>query len=262
MQQYQTIANTFKKSLFPLGFDLVYAFPIQRYNAVVPPTYHLPTFGRNPDPSTSASSSTTLGILVANTKHLWPIFLRYLYTSARGWDSDSEPLDDYVRSAVDRVARQVLHTATLFEVRYSDLAEKQVVAFQRLAHEIAGMYFNEKCYLNVHERFGAWVALRAVEYSLITYSTTLHNFPSPHTSVVIDHDGPPNDDALFPTPLNPYPSVDSLLEQQMVLLRAALPAFSGSAKVGISHNWRAWVEMRDLASGFLGEAGEGPRGGA
>lgn len=45
----------------------------------------------------------------------------------------------------------------------------------------------------------------------------------------------------------------------MVLLRGALSAFSGSAKVEISHNWRAWVEMRDLASGILGEAGEGQR---
>ncbi|RUS30750.1 hypothetical protein BC938DRAFT_479005 [Jimgerdemannia flammicorona] len=236
MMHYREITKAFAEGLLPLGFDLVSAFPVQRYNTSILPTYRLPTFGRESTPSTP-STPTTLGILVANTRHLWPIFLRHLRNrdqAGDSWEADSDPLDKYTRATVERAAVAVLSPGGIrFEIRYSDMAERQVVAFQRLAHETAGIYYNEKCHLNVHEKFGAWIALRAV--------------------VVIDHPGPANTSALFPSPFNPYPSADSLLEDKTTHLRSVIASSDSGAKAGISRNWRAWVELRDLASGFLDE---------
>ncbi|CAG8571941.1 10400_t:CDS:2 [Gigaspora rosea] len=231
--QWEEITKKISEILYPLGFDLVKAFPIQRYNSNVSPASSLaplPTYFR----------TSTLSIIVGNTKHLWPIFLKY-YTKFQSVTNNTKtkPINAKCKSR-------------------SNSHEKKFVAFQRLTQDAGLAYYNKSCFLCVHEEFGPWFGLRAV--------------------ITFDIEGPPNESYLFPPLKNPYPEGDALLKlkiteilgtenhnyHQLVTpthssdseLTEIKPVFDDDDKKKFMNSrdnakWYEWVELRDIASGFM-----------
>src|SRR4051812_20718393 len=86
--------NLFVGSVF-LAFLNFASFPACAcsYNAMVEPQHRIPTYDR---------PMSTLGILIGNTKRLWPAFLDHLRVNP-GWDMSQNPLDEYVRESVMKI---------------------------------------------------------------------------------------------------------------------------------------------------------------
>ncbi|CAG8512457.1 17597_t:CDS:2, partial [Cetraspora pellucida] len=285
---WEEITKKFSEILYPLGFDLVKAFPAQRYNSNISPANSLaplPTYFR----------TSTLSIIVGNTKLLWPNFLKFytkfsnittkatksksrsnhlINSSSYDQDDDLErfkqnnPLDWYTIQSITSAVKQLISRNNIsirysdikYDIRYTfDFDEKKFVAFQRLAQDAGLAYYNRTCFLCVHEEFGPWFALRAV--------------------VTFDIEGPPNDSYLFPPLKNPYPEGDELLKLKMTKIfgtenhnyhqSATLSSHSSKyepakRKTGTDDDiiknfmnsrgdaeWYEWVELRDIVSGFM-----------
>ncbi|KAF0504793.1 hypothetical protein F8M41_019464 [Gigaspora margarita] len=288
--QWEEITKKISEILYPLGFDLVKAFPTQRYNSNVSPASSLallPTYFR----------TSTLSIIVGNTKHLWPIFLKYyqsvkniktkpinskcksrsnirIISSSYDQNDDLErfkqnnPLDWYTIQSITSTVKQAIsinddsikYSDVKYDIRYTfDLDEKKFVAFQRLAQDAGLAYYNRSCFLCVHEEFGPWFGLRAV--------------------ITFDIEGPPNESYLFPPLKNPYPKGDALLKLKITEILGTKnhnyhqlvtpthssdsefaeikPVFDDDDKKKKFMNsrdnakWYEWVELRDIASGFM-----------
>lgn len=203
---WSDIAQRIAARCAPSGLDLVQPFRVDWYNTVVDPTYRLPDLGR-PD---------ALGILIGNTRALWPLFLAALAADPSLRDA-ADPIERYT---VDRVRSAVQMLAQRWEIRWAHEAPPRRVAIQRLAH-LAGLAHLSVSGLNVHPRYGPWIALRAV--------------------VVVDVDGPP-----APPPEPPNPCTDCahaclpLFERAVAALREHT-----SDQPGLGETWRLWLAMRD-----------------
>lgn len=129
------------------GFDLVQPFEIGWYNSSVEPALRLEDFG----------SDRNLGVLIGNTRALWPKLLARLQRDPALLAS-RDPLDSYTEEAVRSAVSGLGVPARL---RWSHAAGEGLVAMQRLAHA-AGLAYLSETHLSVHPRFGPWIALRAV----------------------------------------------------------------------------------------------------
>jgi methylmalonic aciduria homocystinuria type C protein len=168
--------------------------------------FKLPDFGR----------ACSLGVLVGNTRALWPRFLDALRADPRRLD-EGNPLDGFVASAVLRALETVAHRS---EVRFAHDPPPRRVAMQWLAH-VCGLVYLSASYFNVHAVYGPWIALRA--------------------AIVIDSDGPEGGPPDTPNPC-PDCKTDCMPRFRQV-------AGDGSAGTqgheAISLNWRAWLAVRD-----------------
>ena len=181
-------------------------FQVAGYNRVVDEELRLPDLGR----------SSALGVLIGNTRALWPCFLDAVRKNPRALDED-HPLDRYVGAAVLRALRPVGHR---WEARFAHEPPPRRVAMQRLAH-VSGLAYLSPSHLSVHAAYGPWIALRA--------------------AVVIDIDGPAN---APPEPPNPCPDCE----------RDCMPKFRQAVAVAevmpethaeIERHWQAWLAVRD-----------------
>ncbi|KAI9172969.1 hypothetical protein H9P43_007100 [Blastocladiella emersonii ATCC 22665] len=266
-QRVNSIATRFtaalQRHLAARGLDLATPFAVQRYNAAVADTaMRLPTFSH---------PSSTLGVLVANSRALWPRFTAYIRRDpAHVTRGGPHPFDRFVALAVDESlalarAEAGVPEDVVAEVRgYQDPPPK-MVAMQRLAHAAGLAHFDQACFLSVHAEFGPWIALRA--------------------AIVIDLPGPPDTPA---DPPNPVPAaLPAHLARHLARLLPAgtsyhakpVPAAAPSnldtvppldgldaptrALVEQMHgplhgDWRDWLIMRDVAA-VASLGGEGAR---
>jgi cyanocobalamin reductase (cyanide-eliminating) / alkylcobalamin dealkylase len=95
-------------------------------------------------------SGDRLGILIGNTKNLWPRFL------ARADLSGANPLDDHVVNVVTRALAPFPH-----RVRFAHDPRPSFVPIQRIAVE-SGLARLSCTHLAIHPAYGPWIALRAV----------------------------------------------------------------------------------------------------
>lgn len=185
------------------GLDLVQPFAVQWYNAVVPDPHKLPTYERDP----------TLGLLIGNTRALWPRFLSALRGQPALLDGD-DPVDCYVEDAVGRAS------ATLGP-RWQCLwaHRSRQVAIQQLAQR-AGLAYLSPGHLSVHPRFGPWIALRAV--------------------IVVDAEGP----AGAASPIAP-PCDDCHVRCEPAFARAAATLVEPVNQAAVTPHWQLWLAARD-----------------
>jgi methylmalonic aciduria homocystinuria type C protein len=190
----------------PAGLDLVQPFRLAWYNCVVSDAFKLPDLGRK----------AALGVLIGNTRALWPCFLDALRVNPPALDDD-HPLDSYVAAAVLRALQPLSYR---WEVRLAPEPPPRRVAMQRLAH-VSGLAYLSPSRLNVHATYGPWIALRA--------------------AVVIDIDGPATPP---PVPPNPCPDCES---DCMPKFRHALAAAGGTPqdRAAIEPHWQLWLAVRD-----------------
>lgn len=127
-------------SLSARGLDLAQPFEVQRYNAAVPQEYWLPDFDRAP----------TLGLLVACTRAMWPVFMA-------DRPAGPDPVDRWAAQQLDEVTSDLPVRST---VRLAHEEPPRRVAMQRLA-EVSGLAWQSPAHLSIHPQYGPWIALRA-----------------------------------------------------------------------------------------------------
>ena len=112
----------------------------------------------------SSYRPTQLGLVVGNTRALWPAFLRHLRgLGVRSPDElGPDPLDIYVEELLHGSLGD-LHEA--FSIRGTAVFSHELlpapIPIQRVA-EVAGLARVGPAYLSVHSEYGPWFALRAV----------------------------------------------------------------------------------------------------
>jgi cyanocobalamin reductase (cyanide-eliminating) / alkylcobalamin dealkylase len=155
--EWQELAERVAHSCAQAGLDLCCAFNVRQYNLQALEDERLFDFGK-PD---------ALGILVGNTRRLWPVFKRALRDDPSLRD-DANPLDSYVTARLRDVAETTLGRP--FRLIFAHATERKPFPIQRLAEAIDFAALSPS-HLTVHPEHGPWLALRAV--------------------VLIDWEGPP-----------------------------------------------------------------------
>lgn len=202
---WQEIVERVAASCQPAGFDLVRPFAADWFNAGLPESERLYDFGR----------PASLGILLGNTRALWPVFQRALHDSASLAAAD-HPLDNYTKRVLWRAASRVapLASCTYFAHTPPPLA----IPIQRLA-ELIGFAGLSPSRLAVHPSYGPWFALRAV--------------------LLVDIAGP---DAAPPEPIRPcFGCSEPCMPRFEHALRVSTPLDADA----IARHAAEWIAVRD-----------------
>lgn len=190
------------------GFDLIAPFSLAWLTEAAV-RFPYPAFDRK----------NAMGVLVGNTRGLWPHFLAALC------DDDAlrhvaHPLDTYVMRSI-RTAAVALPVTT--RILWAHDTEPEPVPMQRIA-EVVGLAKISPSHLSIHPRFGPWVAWRAV--------------------LLLDAPGPEGQAPPVFDPCQPChrPCVSALE-------RAFEASNTNENDVGrepqvIRNAWRAWLEVR------------------
>ncbi len=193
----ETLLEALCRALHPLGFDLLQPFNIDAYNRSVAPQHALP-----------APRPDALAVLVGNTKHLWPRFIRALAREpARLRVSD--PLDAYSEDALGRVLPRPEH------IFYAHTVAPPL-PFQRMC-DLSGMASLMGGRLLVHPEYGPWISLRGV--------------------LCFDREGPPPRRASSVCADCPS-ACEPAFERAMAKTETM-------DQRGVSEVWRDWLAVRD-----------------
>jgi methylmalonic aciduria homocystinuria type C protein len=187
----------------PFGLDLVQPFQVGWYNEEVDAAYRLPDFGR----------ASALGLLIGNTRALWPRFIEALRAHPPRVMED-HPLDRY---AAESVAAALATLPVRWEARGSHEAPPRRVAMQRLA-QVSGLAWLSPSHLSVHPIYGPWLALRA--------------------AVVLDIEGPS---------LRPHAATacEACTQACMPAFDRALAEVDDPASADLAKPWPLWLAVRD-----------------
>lgn len=199
---YRDLIETVRGALAPAGLDLVQPLSVAWYNAAVDRAYSLPDFGR----------AHALGIVVGNTRAMWPRFLAARKADA-ALHAATDPIDVYAAHAIETAAAR-LPAAT--EIRLASDPAPWLVSMQRLA-DVSGLAPLSPSYLNVHPTFGPWIGLRGV--------------------IIVDADGPTERTAPPPLPCDCAATCLPLFQAAMA------EPHEGLADVAAA--WPHWVAVRD-----------------
>jgi methylmalonic aciduria homocystinuria type C protein len=145
---WQEIASRVELACTEAGLDLVHPFQVGRYNDAAPEADRLDDLGR-PD---------ALGILIGNTRKLWPAFTLAFQTDAL-LASGGNPLDTYVTTRVSKILS--LATTQRTRIVMSHVTVPRAFPIQRLAESV-GLAAISPSRLAIHPLHGPWFALRAV----------------------------------------------------------------------------------------------------
>jgi methylmalonic aciduria homocystinuria type C protein len=199
---WQSLTETVARRCHSRGLDVVVPFAVRWYNDAVESPHRLPDLGR----------VSTLGLLIANTKALWAIFVAALRNDPARLESE-DPLDTYVEAAVCEALASVPPRAVPC---FAHVTAPAPIAIQRLA-ELAGLTWTAPSRLAVHPRYGPWIALRA--------------------AAVLDVDGPPG-----PPPRLAPPCTDCDRACRPVFERAVTETRTAH---GLGQAWTSWLAVRD-----------------
>lgn len=145
---WQSITARVASTAAEAGLDIAQPFNVGHYNAGASDLERLDDCGR----------ADALGILIGNTRQLWPAFTR-AYASDASLLSSPHPLDSYV---VTRLTA-LLAAATQARTRlvFSHVTTPRAFPIQRLAERV-GLAAISPSHLAIHLVHGPWLALRAV----------------------------------------------------------------------------------------------------
>lgn len=203
---WQSITSTVATAASRDGFDLVHPFNVAHYNAAAPASQRLDDYGR-PD---------ALGILIGNTRRLWPAFTR-AYAADSTLRSAAQPLDTY---AVRRLTAALADaSAARAQLVFGHVTQPHAFPIQRLAERV-GLAALSPSHLAIHPLHGPWLALRAV--------------------AVVDISGPADASQPIASPCQTCsaPCVPAL---ERALAASGTP-LSSAAVVAHAH---AWIAVRD-----------------
>ena len=140
-----TIANDLKNH----GFDICHPFHPKWYNDVLRE--------ENLDlallPETNCSA-----ILIGNTKHLWPYFVRWFQSRE---SLPENPLDEYCQECLQTILSRHFDDDVCIYFSHCYTRE-QLVSMQRVAMVSGLAYHDSSSQLTIHPIYGTWHSFRAV----------------------------------------------------------------------------------------------------
>ncbi|KAI8874253.1 hypothetical protein GQ42DRAFT_152055 [Ramicandelaber brevisporus] len=219
----QLVTRLLEQKLSQYGFDLVHVFPVQLYNTRLAAAVSSTDFDRFKLPEWSQHSpSTTLGVLVGNTKSLWPAFIDNLAQDpSRLEQHPGRAIDSYTEEAITQCVGDALneshdgHSVPQHRIWYSfRMSPGELLPFQRLVHSVGFAHLNRSANLCIHPKYGPWISFRSV--------------------IVIDCPGPALDDPSCQELDDPYPECTPLIREWF------------AAKLATA-KWQDWVHLRDIA---------------
>jgi hypothetical protein len=203
---WQRISTRVASSATRAGLDLIQPFNVAHYNAVTPEAERLDDLGR----------AAPLGILIGNTRRLWPAFTAAYAADATLAEAE-QPLDAYVVTRLTALLAETTSART--QLVFAHVTTPRAFPIQRLAERV-GLAAMSPCRLAIHPLHGLWFALRAV--------------------AVVDVPGPDAPTAAVERPCLgcPAPCLPAL--KQALLLSGEQP----SSKAVAQHA-AAWIAVRD-----------------
>jgi methylmalonic aciduria homocystinuria type C protein len=207
--KWQSISTRVATAAARAGLDLVQPFNVAVYNQSAPATERLDDLGRSgPDGA--------LGILLGNTRRLWPAFVEACARDAALANAD-QPLDSYVVASLTALLADATGART--RLVFAHVTKPTAFPIQRLAERV-GLAALSPSHLVIHPLHGPWLALRAV--------------------VVVDVAGPDSQPAPVARPCLacPAPCVPAL---ERALLVSGEPLSSAA----IAQHAAAWIAVRD-----------------
>lgn len=204
--EWQGLAEQFASGSAEAGLDLTHAFNVRQYNFQACENERLFDFER-PD---------ALGILIGNTRKLWPIFMQALREDS-SLQAEPHPLDTYVTARLRSLATGVFGRSS--QLVFSHATVPKAFPIQRLA-EAVNFAALSPSHLSIHPQYGPWIALRAV--------------------VVVDVEGPP----LAPLELS-RPCRGCSAPCVPALNRALSVSTTPISAASIAEHAHDWIAVRD-----------------
>ena len=149
--EWQLITTRIASAAGHAGLDLVQPFNVAHYNAGVPEGERLDDLG-------GSAFSGALGILLGNTRRLWPAFTD-AYARDAALVTSAQPLDTYIVTRVTALLADA--TAARTQLVFAHVTTPQAFPIQRLAERV-GLAAVSPSHLVIHPVHGPWLALRAV----------------------------------------------------------------------------------------------------
>ncbi|KAL9646499.1 hypothetical protein ABK040_006558 [Willaertia magna] len=160
------------EKLYQQGFDILQYFPIITYNNYFRQKQQLTNkplsnyqnlplpFGEN-----------TLGLLIGNTKNIWPFFKQFCKEFTKE-NVPQHPFDTFVQSRIENILNTTINTnnnghnnnySIYYSHHYNGELREPVIAIQAAA-DISGLayYENQSSYLCLHPIYGPWFSLRCL----------------------------------------------------------------------------------------------------
>ncbi len=145
---WQPIAARVATAAATAGLDLAQPFSVSHYNASAAEPERLEDFGR----------PHALGILIGNTRELWPAFTR-AYAGDAQLANAEHPLDSYVVTRLIELMQNATTAHT--QLVFAHVTAPRAFPIQRLAERV-GLAAISPSHLAIHALHGPWIALRAV----------------------------------------------------------------------------------------------------
>ena len=188
------------------GLDIVHPFSLAWFNDGVTPSLRLPDGGR----------PGALGVLIGNTRRIWPAFTRVLRNDPALLDAE-HPLDTYVERALTDAAGLTITARHV--ILWAHRTTPRPIAIQRIAHA-SGLAHLSPSQLSIHPHYGPWWALRAV--------------------IVVDTDGPVDERPRAPDPCT------ACSKPCLGAFERALAATDLGRPGDVERQWRPWANVREV----------------
>jgi methylmalonic aciduria homocystinuria type C protein len=180
------------------------------------------------------AGAAALTLLVANSRALWPCFLK-AYAVSESLQRAADPLQSYLERALAAALACRPPGAAPPRVywshrHYDDLeGGGGYVAMQRMAACAGVAYLDHVSHLSIHPTYGPWVALRCCVVFEDTPAVWLAAPPPP-----------------LPNPLTP-PQQEVVRHALEAAVAASAAEAGGTSMVGGRIAWRAWLAVREAA---------------
>jgi hypothetical protein len=179
-----SILISLRKQLVSQGFDICHLFHPAWYNQHIAKenlsVSQLPI---------SKDSSSTVGLLIGNTKRLWPRFLEWYHDDDHVVEQDDKkknhPFDTFVEDKISTVTKLSIPNNHPVQYRWShDIEPDRLVAMARLASCTGLTYLDPVSHLSIHPEYGPWHSFRAV--------LLIHGLDIDHAGLALDPNNPPH----------------------------------------------------------------------
>lgn len=206
-----------RDALFALGFDIFHGpFPPSIYNDLLESEglVEKGLLSKLPEKISTTVQEGTVSryevdaYLIGNSKHLWPIFLQWLYSENKtkrqkmannNANSDEiletkftllieDPLDTYEQIAIKDAVDRIFADENIHLFWSSDYDPSRMVSMARISHCTGFSYLDKHTHLSVHPTIGTWHSYRAVllipkEKSSATLGTSIKVLTNPMSAL-------------------------------------------------------------------------------
>lgn len=210
------------EALLPFGLDIVQPFDVSLYNDLSSTNTNLialPDFGRR----------RTLGLLIGNTRLLWPPFIEAFHNAPK-LNDNPDPLDSYVESAIKNGVDQLQASVeTGAEIRFGHHLGAQFVSLVHLA-QLSSLATISPVQMAVHPQYGLWFGLRAAMILDADFVDTASTDEDSAHEENADEDGKTS---------SPCHGCDAPCKATLDRLTA------NEQQVDEADQWQRWVQVRD-----------------